>query len=321
MSGDAGPTATAWTGRTRGGVFGNWFFITVCRTLGLRVAYFFLIGVAAYFLLASRQGYRSSADYLQRLRGPLPFFRRVASVYRHFYSFGMMLLDRIVILGGREDRFTYAYEGEEHVRRALADGKGLILLASHAGNWEAAAHLLKRYDVPCHVAGFENEIGPIRRMMENATAGRHVRWIDTRGAFEHSVEILAALRRNEIVALLGDRGVGQTLVEAPFLGAPAAFPAGPFLLAALSGATILQAHVFREKGFRYRFVGLHAERLALPPRGERQAFLESCVRGYVGRLESLVRQYPYQWYNFYPFWDRAGRGPAPAAPAPGGSAG
>jgi predicted LPLAT superfamily acyltransferase len=303
VTGDASGPAIAWTGRTRGGVFGNWFFLVVCRFLGLRMAYVFLVGVAAYFLVASRTGYRSSAEYLQRLWGPLPLLRRIWSVYRHFFSFGMMLLDRMAVLGGREDRFTFAFEAEDHVRTALAEGKGLILLTSHTGNWEVAAHLLQRYGVPSHVAGIDNEVEPIRRMMDGSMTGRQVRRIDTRGAFEHSVEILAALRDGGIVALLGDRGSGQALVTAPFLGKPAVFPAGAYLLAAVSGAPIMHTFVFRERGFRYRFIGAPARRLQLPPRGERQAFLEACVGEYVRRLETMLRQYPFQWCNFYPFWD------------------
>jgi predicted LPLAT superfamily acyltransferase len=306
VRGNAQPPATAWSGRTRGGVFGNWFFLTVIRTLGLRAAYFFLIGVAAWFLLASRRGYRSSAEYHQRLRGPLSLPRRVMAVYRHFFSYGMMLIDRAAIVSGRHRRFTFAFDGDEIVREALAEGKGLILLASHTGNWEAAAHLLRRYDTPCHVVGVDNEIEPIRRLMAAAGADRQVHLIGTSGAFEHSVEILSALRRGEMVALLGDRASGQALTRVPFLGRPAEFPAGAYLLAAVTGTPIVQTFTVREPGFRYRFLAHPPERVSLPRRDQRGTFLETCVRQYVDRLESMLRRHPYQWYNFYPFWDSAG---------------
>jgi predicted LPLAT superfamily acyltransferase len=297
------PPAPRWSGQARGGVFGNWFLITVCRLFGLRVAYAFLAVVAAYFLLAARPVARISSEYLQRLMGPLPFLRRTGHVYRHFFSFGMMLLDRVAILRGREDAFTYAFDGESHLREVLSGKRGLILLASHTGNWEAAGHLLTRVEAPCSIVGVDNEIASIRRLFADTMSKRHVRMIAVRGPFEHSVEILAALRRGEIVAMLGDRGSGQALVSAPFLGRTAVFPAGAYLLSAITGAPIVQAFAFREKGFRYRFVAFPPDRLQMPPRDQRRAFLEACVRRYVERLESMVRQYPYQWYNFYPFWE------------------
>ncbi len=312
--------APRWTGRTRGGVFGNWFFITVCRLFGIRVAYFFLVFVAAYFLLGARRAARSSSEYLQRLLGPLSFFRRTVHVYRHFFNYGMALLDRVAILSGRGGAFTYAYDGEEHLREALAEKKGLILLTSHTGNWEAASHLLTRLEAPCSIVGVDNEIEPIRRLLSGAMKERHVRMISAAGRFEHSVEIIAALRRGEIVAMMGDRGGGPPIVETDFLGKPAPFPAGAFLLAAVTGAPLVQVFSFREKGFRYRFTGFPPERLEPPSRDERRAFLEACVRRYVERLESMVRKHPHQWYNFYPFWEKTGhehrRDDASAPPSP-----
>jgi predicted LPLAT superfamily acyltransferase len=303
VTGDAPAPAEHWTGRTRGGVFGNWLFIAVLRVLGLRAAYAFLAFVAAYFLLASRQGYRGSSDYLRRLLGPLPFLRRVWSVYRHYYSFGVMLLDRVVILSGREDRFVYISDGEENVRQAMAEGRGAIVLGAHAGSWEAAGHLLKGFDVIVNIVGVDREVESMRRMLSGAMSARHVRLIRAEGPFEHSVEILAALRRGEVVGILGDRAAGHAAVRANFLGKQAAFPAGAYLLAAVAGAPLIPVFSFRERGFRYRLIALPPERLQMPPRDQRAAFLDACVRRYVERLESMLRRYPYQWYNFYPFWD------------------
>jgi acyl carrier protein len=303
VTGTPADPAPRWTGRMRGGVVGNWLYLAVLRLFGLRVAYLFLVFVAAYFLLAARPAVRSSAEYLQRLMGPLSFFRRLARVYRHFFAYGVMLLDRVAILRGREGAFAFDFDGESHLREALAANRGLILLASHTGNWEAAGHLLRRLAVPCSVVGVDREIEPIRRLFDDAMTERHVRLIAVEGAFEHSVEILAALRRGEIVALLGDRAAGPAPVRATFLGREAAFPAGPYLLAAVTGAPLVHAFAFREAGFRYRFVAFPPERLEMPARDRRAAYLADCVRTYVTRLETMVRQYPYQWYNFYPFWE------------------
>jgi predicted LPLAT superfamily acyltransferase len=305
VTGEAPGPAAAWTGRTRGGTVGNRFFIVVLRALGLRAAYACLAFVAAYFLFAARPAYRSSVDYLRRLRGPVPFFRRVWAVYRHFFSFGVMLLDRVAILGGRGGRFTYVLEGEEHIRSALAQGRGAVLLGAHVGNWEAAGHAVGRYGVPVHLVGVDRETEPIRRLLAGAMADRRVQVIQASGGPAPSVEMLAALRRGEVVAMLGDRAFGSATVRAPFLGATAGFPGGAYILAAVAGAPLIQTFAMRERGFRYRLIAFPPDPMQLPPRDRRRAFLESCARRYAERLESMLRRYPDQWYNFYPFWDAA----------------
>jgi len=68
-------TSLRWSGRTRGGYFGNWCFVQLIRRLGVRWAYALLIFVAAYFTLANPSGYRCSKDFLRRVLGPQPFWK------------------------------------------------------------------------------------------------------------------------------------------------------------------------------------------------------------------------------------------------------
>ena len=65
-----------WSGRTRGGYFGNWFFIQLVRWLGVWPAYFWLIFVAAYFTVANAVASRATVEYWEHLLGPLPWWRR-----------------------------------------------------------------------------------------------------------------------------------------------------------------------------------------------------------------------------------------------------
>ena len=96
----AAASKARWTGRTRGGYFGNWFFVQLIRVLGLRGAYAWLVFVAAYFTFASPRSYRASVNYLQRVLGPKPWWQRPLLVYRHFFSFGVTLLDRLAVVIG-----------------------------------------------------------------------------------------------------------------------------------------------------------------------------------------------------------------------------
>ncbi|MCX7805746.1 MAG: hypothetical protein N3A38_11235 [Planctomycetota bacterium] len=295
--------ARPWTGRTRGGYWGNLFFITALRLLGLRAAYVLLLPIPIYYLIADRKSVRASSEYLERVFGPLPALRRLWYVYRHFYSLGRMLLDKVCILGGGRGRFRYIFDGEENLEKALAPGRGVVILSSHVGNWEAAAEILHRAKVPVNIVAFENEVEHIRRMVAGAEKEKAFRVIAVSGGFEHSLEALAALRRGEAVALHGDRVMGGASARASFFGREATFPAGAWWLAAVSGAPLLQVFAMREPDWTYRLIALPPRFLEVPPRAGRAGFAARCVAEYAGHLENVLRRYPFQWYNFYPFWD------------------
>ena len=307
-----------WTGRTRGGLVGNWIFVTVIRWLGLSCAYALLVPVSAYFLIVSRGARRASEQYRRRIDpGRRSWPARMLWAFRHFYAFGQILLDRVAIIGGLAERFRFEFEGEEHLVAALAGGRGAILLSAHCGNWEAAAHLLKRVGPRVNVVAYEGEVAHIRRYFDKVLKDRSFSLIVVDGSAEASLAIMAALARGEVVALHGDRlptGSEGRGAEVDFLGAPARLPAGPYLLAALSGAPLVQVFAMREGAYRYHFRAFPPEHLALAERPRRPEQLREWAGRFARRLEQQLREHPRQWHNFYDFWAAA------PVPADGGGA-
>ncbi len=132
--------------------------------------------------------------------------------------------------------------------------------------------------------------------------------IATDGHPLRSIPIAAALRRGEIVCLLGDRSFGGADLPAEFLGGTARFPTGPYLLAAATGAPVFQVFVVRERIGHYRF-------FTFPPRFIGKELLRAGpealaphVAEYAGHLAATARQYPFQWFNIYPYWEAADSG-------------
>jgi predicted LPLAT superfamily acyltransferase len=108
----------------------------------------------------------------------------------------------------------------------------------------------------------------------------------------------------------------------PFLGSPAPFPAGPYLLAAVSGAPIFQTFVVRERPGHYRFFSFPARFVSREILRAGTDALQPHVAEYAARLAEVARQYPFQWFNIYPFWDEtpaAEKTESPSAPLPAGS--
>jgi predicted LPLAT superfamily acyltransferase len=294
-----------WSGRTRGGVLGNWAFVQIVRLLGVRWAYGLLVFVAAWFTAASPRSFRCSLDFLQRVLGPQPIWKKPLLVYRHFFSFGVTLLDRVAVIMGHA-KIECRFEGEPMFQEHLGHGKGLLLLGAHVGSWEIGGHLLgRRFGVPVNVVVLEKDEARIRRMYDQALAGKQFRLLSTDGHPLRSIPIAAALRRGEIVCLLGDRSFGGADLPAEFLGGTARFPTGPYQLAAATGAPVFQVFVVRERLGHYRFFTFPPRILGRELLRAGSEALQPHVDEYAGRLAETARQYPFQWFNIYPFWETA----------------
>src|ERR1700740_1349129 len=127
------PPHWSGSGRMRGGAGGVRFFLTALRWLGLPLSYALLVPPAIYFSSASPD-VAATMDYHRRVFGPQPWWKRRWLVFRHFFSFGRALIDRTVVLAGMVRRFTFSFDGEEHLRAAVAEGRGVLLLTAHVGN-------------------------------------------------------------------------------------------------------------------------------------------------------------------------------------------
>ena len=293
------------SGQLRGGRWGIWFFVTVLRVFGLRFTYALLVPPAIYFSLVSPD-VPATMDYHRRIFGPQPWWKRRWLVFRHFLSFGHAIIDRTAILAGNRKHFSFTFDGEEHVRRCLADGKGVLLLTAHLGNWEAAGQLLTRLNVPINVAGFDKETDGIRTVLQQYSKAKfHL--IPLTGAPTDAIPLVAALRRGEVVAMLGDRAYGSTTASIPFLGGNAGFPVGAYVLAAIAGAPLIHVFSLREPAGHYHFFGFPSQHPQMPPHRERDEYLKNCAVRFASDLETIVRRDPLQWYNFFPFWEK----PAP----------
>jgi predicted LPLAT superfamily acyltransferase len=290
------------TGQLRGGRWGVWFFITALRVLGLRLTYILTVPCAVYFSFASPD-VAATMDYHRRVFGDVPWWKRRWLVFKHFLSFGRAIIDRTAILAGKTKEFSFSFDGEHHVHKALAEGHGVLLLAAHVGNWEAAGQLLARLDVIINVTGFDNESAEIRDLLTQASKAKF-RLLPLTGSPTDAIPLVAALRRGEVVAMLGDRAYGSPSACVPFLGGVASFPIGAYVLAAIAGAPLIHVFSLREPGGHYRFFGFPAQHPKMPPHHERDAYLKNCAAEFAQNLETILKRDPLQWYNFYPFWEK-----------------
>jgi predicted LPLAT superfamily acyltransferase len=291
-----------WTGRARGGRAGTLFFALLVRYGGLALAPVFVFWVALYFLVAAPSGRRASFDLADRLGLGGGTWRRLRFAFRHFRTYGTLLVDRLAVLSGLAHRYRFRYHGEEGLRAQALAGKGLLLVTGHVGSWEIMGHLLRRLDAPVALVMHDVEDPAVRASLKAVEDRRSFRVLHTDGSPASAAAILEELARGAIVGMMGDRLLEAHGVAVSFLGSEAAFPVGPYAIAAASGAPL--SHVFALRTGRrcYDFHASPPRVLSHGARGGRRADLARWAGEFAARLEEVVREHPTQWGNFYPFW-------------------
>ncbi|HEY1253134.1 MAG TPA: lysophospholipid acyltransferase family protein [Thermoanaerobaculia bacterium] len=202
--------------------------------------------------------------------------------------------------------------GYSRIVEGRLGGKGVLLLTAHLGNWEIGGLMLAQVNQPIHVVLVPDIFPGVERERRRLHARSGVTEIRVDRSIAPTLAVLRALSRNEIVAMQGDRDFDNTGIAMPFFGRPAFFPRGPLRVAMASGATVLPAFIVRSPGGGYRAVV--EEPLAIETAGDRDAALRENLRRYIAILERYVRDYPEQWYCFYPFWDDPSRKAGAATP-------
>ena len=206
--------------------------------------------------------------------------------------------------------------GYSRIVEGRLSGKGVLLLTAHLGNWEVGGLMLARVNQPVHVVLVPDIFPGVERERRRLHERCGVAEIRVDRSFVATLSVLRALGQNAIVAMQGDRDFDNTGIAVPFFGREAFFPRGPFRVAMASGAVVLPAFIVCLPDGRYRAI-VEAP-LPIETGGDRDEALRTNILRYVAILERYVREFPEQWYCFYPFWDDPSRKPGAARPEPGG---
>lgn len=183
-------------------------------------------------------------------------------------------------------------KGGENIENAFKRRKGIILLTAHLGNWELGGIFFGRQDMKINVLTFRDGIEKIDAIKEMYRKHHNINTIVLGDSPFAAVEIVNALQRNEIVAMLVDRqSNGMGSVNINIFGKPSYFPSGPLILARTTGAAIISGFVVKT-GKKYRAI---AEEPIFIGHNED---IETYAQRIADTFEDYIRQYPDQWYNF-----------------------
>lgn len=299
-----------------GGRLALWLIRTIARRGGRLASRGLLYPITAYFLLVRRPERDASRAYLARALGRPPRLRDVA---RHVHTFAATILDRVFLLSGQLQRFDIRVTGLDALHAQIDRGQGLLLFGSHLGSFDVLRVLARqRPDIQVRVL-LDKAHNPAMTQMLDALNPEIARTVIDAGQDGPSIvlAIKQAVDDGAVVALLVDRArPGEPWLAAPLLGDSAPFPAAPWLIAAaLKVPVVLAFGLYRGRN-RYDLAFESFSPGLSIDRHNRSQRLDELVGAYARRLEHHARSAPYNWFNFYDFWqtndptDNPLRGPA-----------
>jgi predicted LPLAT superfamily acyltransferase len=291
-----------WDGRSRGNTLGYQFFIFILKYVHIQVAYFVLTFIALYFYFFSKKKYIRE---FYRDINKYPALKAEWSIFRNYVLLGKVLIDRVTVLAGFSNKFTFDFEGEDYLHQMANSGKGGIIIGAHAGNWEIAGYLLKRINKPVHVLLYDGEQSNIKELLEKVAGGKSFNTILIHdNDFSHIYQINDVLQKGEMIAMHGDRFVpGSKVHNCMFMGRQANFPLGPYYLAAQFDVPVCFVSTMKETNTHYHFYATPPVNLNAENRQSRKQEIMHMAEKYAFELERMVKKYPLQWFNYYNFWN------------------
>jgi len=291
---------TQWVSQNeRGSAWTISFIFWLCRSRFRWLVDVLLYPITLYFFLTAGASRRASRHFFENATGRFNWLDH----YRQLLCFARSLVDRVVVLSGGAGDFQVNPVGREQLLDVGARGKGVILLGSHLGNFEAAKALLKsQADFDVHIVAYFGGSQKIRRVLDALNPELASMIIDPTDP-DAVFSMRDVIEKGGILAILGDRtGIGEKRLPVSFLDEPTHFPAGPYLLASILHCPVYCFFALRVGKRQYdSFVIKLAEQVHLT-RGRREEDATLYAQKYADLLAEKARQYPYNWFNFYEFW-------------------
>lgn len=307
MSTPADRAAASWTAdRERSNLWALRLMRWIAIRAGRPVARLLLHPITLYFLLANGRARRASLNYLVRVLGRPT---RWADAYRHIHRFASTILDRVYFLQERFDEFEVNDNGGEAMHAALAQGEGVMLVGAHIGSFEALRASAQGRGTRIAMLMFEENARLINATLAAVAPQAQLHTIAL-GKPGSMLQLRRWLDEGGFAGLLADRTLpggsdrSRTL-SLDFLGQPARFSDGPFRLAAMLRRKVVFMAGLYHGGRRYelRFVELADFRAGADTGGlDTDARVRAATQRYVSLLETLCRESPYNWFNFFDFW-------------------
>jgi predicted LPLAT superfamily acyltransferase len=278
----------------------------IYRIFGRSPARLILYPIVLWYMIAKPAARAASSDYLRRVAACGARSRIKLSVLRHFASFAESILDKMLLWSGWFETALVELFGHEQIAAQTASKRGGILICSHLGDLELCRVLAKRQ------AGFKltalihtKHAERFNRLLARLDPASQLNLMQVTEISPATAMLLSEkIAQGEFVGIAGDRvpvSPHPQIALANFLGEPAPFPVGPYILASLFQCPVYLLFSIRTGRTSEVHFELFRESVVLP-RNDRDQALAVLAAEYARRLEYFCLRAPLQWFNFYDFW-------------------
>jgi predicted LPLAT superfamily acyltransferase len=295
-----------WNGKSKGTVWGYKFLLFILKIVGPTPVYIILYPVVFYYFFFSGT-FKSTFWYFRNVHH-FSIIKSIIGVYRNYYSLAVSIVDKAAIFGTDNHGIEITFEGEENLSEFNKNVEsGGILLSAHMGSWEMAAHKLNKYNRNINIVIVDAEHLQIKKVLETYMSkikkNKNIKRIPiVANNFDHVFKIQEALKKNELVSINADRFIDTNkIVSKLFAGKMADFPVGPFQLSALYQTPISMVFGFKVSIKKYKLYGI--KHISPHFNETKNEYSERAMNYYIENLEYMLKKYPYQWFNFYYFWN------------------
>ena len=275
----------------------------------------FAIPIGFFFWLVSVNQRKAIKTYLKKIRpGRKPYTLPL------FLAFSITIIEKLESWAGkiRFGKIHFQQDDITTIWKELEEGKGALLICSHLGNMEMLRAIADYGEI-----GVSRKV-PVISIVDFAVTAEFNHMIEeTNGSSMHNIisaddigpDTMMMLQehvaKGGIVVIAGDRSSADTPdrnYDIDFLGSPAQFPQGPFIMASLLDCPTYFVFAARQKPLSVSAeynMHIHKTKVEFSgSRSEKKLQIRQMAEEFVRSLEKYCNKYPFQWYNFYEYWEK-----------------
>jgi lauroyl/myristoyl acyltransferase len=219
-----------------------------------------------------------------------------------FFNYAKYLVDfiRLPSLKPEDIKRRVTLQGWDNLEEALREGKGVILVGLHAGDWDMMGAAIAQRDYPLHVMGKRNLSARLNEFVQRRRLEKGMKVVPTDKMEDRVGRMVQVLRRNELLAMAIDITGADKSVAVSFFDAITRVPRGAATLALMTGAKVIPIGSARLSDDS--LLGFIGEHIRFQPSGEHKEDIQALTQRIMNKLERFVAEYPDQWYMFRRLW-------------------
>lgn len=296
---------------------GNGFLIYLTyflyKLLKKRLTLIMLQPVMLYFYFTDKKGRNASKKYLDKIykngSSKLLLKPGLVSSFMHYNCFCSSLLDKVGIrIPGKRKEFSFSYSGYDEIEKLFQNKQGAIFIGAHLGNFDVLHLLAKEPQIKLKMLMYRQHAQMINGLFSRMKSQNEdsIIEIDTINVATAGM-LYDYVNEGGFLGILGDRipsGSKNRILRLPFLGEEASFPQGPWIIAGLLKCPVIFFYAVSAGQQKYE---IHFKKLFEEVNissGNRENEIKKYLARYISKLEDACCRFPYQWFNFYNFWQK-----------------